>query len=253
MKIRARFQPLVVGCILILNSCATYKAQYKNENWNSNLPDKDLIHSFYLIGDAGASEIGAKSMALTAFEKELKNAPENSTVLFLGDNIYQRGLVAEDHPNYALAKHQIDAQTSVVKNFKGRSIFIPGNHDWYSGLDGLKRQERYVESILGKNSFLPENGCPLERVEIGEDIVLLIVDSEWYITKWDKHPKINDDCEFRTRARFFEEFESEIKKARGKTTLVAIHHPMYSNGPHGGQYSFGSHMTPLPGLGTLKN
>ncbi len=253
MKATPKYGFLVVLVLLLGSSCATYKAQYKDQLQQSSLPDLEISHSFYLIGDAGASELGKKSMALTALERELKSAPDNSTVLFLGDNIYQRGLVAEDHPNYQLAKHQLDAQTSVVKNFKGRSIFIPGNHDWYSGLDGLKRQERYVENILGKDSFLPENGCPLEKVEIGEDIVLLIVDSEWYITKWDKHPQINDECEFRTRARFFEEFESEIKKARGKTTIVAIHHPMFTNGPHGGQYSFGSHMSPLPGLGTLKN
>jgi len=47
--------------------------------------------------------------------------------------------------------------------------------------------------------------------------------------------------------------ESLIKKARGKTTIVALHHPMFTNGSHGGQYAFGSHLTPLPVLGTLKN
>ncbi len=31
-----------------------------------------------------------------------------------------------------------------------------------------------------------------------------------------------------------------IKKARGKTTIVAIHHPMFTNGSHGGQYSLNS-------------
>lgn len=253
MKKRQLLRVIGVIGLLFLNACATYKAQYKYENLQSAIPEKEIEHSFYLIGDAGASELGSKSMALEAFEKELNKAPEYSTALFLGDNVYQRGLVAKGHPNRALAQHQLDVQTGVTKNFKGRAIFIPGNHDWYSGLDGLKRQEKYVEDKLGKDSFLPENGCPLEKVEIADDIILLIVDSEWYITKWDKHPDINDDCEFRTRARFFEEFESQIKKARGKTTIVAVHHPMFSNGPHGGQYSFKSQLIPLPVLGTAKD
>ena len=253
MKSTPKFKLLVAILLLLGSSCATYKAQFKDPDRQVSMPDKELEHSFYLIGDAGASELGSKSTALTALEKELNTAPEESTVLFLGDNIYQRGLVAEDHPNFELARHQIDAQSSVVKNFKGRSIFIPGNHDWYSGLDGLKRQERYVEDKLGKDSFLPENGCPLEKIEISDEIVLLIVDPEWYITKWDKHPNINDNCDIRTRERFWEEYGSEIKKARGKTTIVALHHPMYTNGPHGGQYSFRSHMSPLPVLGSLKN
>ena len=53
--------------------------------------------------------------------------------------------------------------------------------------------------------------------------------------------------------QFLEEFRSEIKKARGKTTLVAIHHPMFSNGSHAGQYTVKSNMSPLPVLGTIKN
>ncbi len=253
MKTLARPWSICLVMVIFLASCATYKAQYKNEQWQPNRPTAELVHSFYLIGDAGASELGSKSLALSALEKEIVDAPENSTLIFLGDNVYQRGLVPENHPNYEWSKHQLDVQTGIAKKFKGRSIFIPGNHDWYSGLDGLKRQERYVENILGKNSFLPEDGCPLEKEEIGDDIVLLLVDSEWFITNWDKHPDINDDCEMRSRARFFEEFESEIKKARGKTTIVAIHHPMFTNGPHGGQYSFKSHLLPLPILGTAKN
>jgi hypothetical protein len=82
---------------------------------------------------------------------------------------------------------------------------------------------------------------------------LILIDSQWFITNWNNHPTINDDCEIKTRTQFFDEFGSLIKKARGKTTLVAIHHPMYTNGSHGGQYSFKSHLNPTPILGTIKN
>ena len=140
-----------------------------------------------------------------------------------------------------------------MKNFKGNTVFIPGNHDWYSGLKGLKKQEKFIEDALGKNTFLPENGCPIKKVSISDDIVLLIVNSHWYITDWDKLPTINDDCEIKTREDFLNELSSEIKKARGKTTLIALHHPMFNNGSHGGQYSFNSHMKPFPVIGTLKN
>ena len=158
------------------------------------------------------------------------------------------------HEQRDFAEHQLNIQTESAKNFKGNTIFIPGNHDWYSdGLKGLKRQENYIEDILGKNTFLPENGCPIEKVDVSDNVVLIVVDSEWYLTNWDKHPTINDDCEIKTRALFFDEYESLIKKARGKTTIVALHHPLFSNGSHGGQYSFKSHMSPLPVLGTLKN
>jgi len=245
---------LILFVALFLNACATYTTQIKNNNYNTQFPDKEISHTFYLIGDAGNSELGSSSSALQFFKDELKRVSENSTAIFLGDNIYPKGLPKKGDENRAFAEHQLNIQTDAVKDFKGNAIFIPGNHDWYSnGLKGLKRQEKYIEEILGKNSFLPENGCPIEKVDINDDIVIIVIDSEWYLTDWDKHPTINDDCEIRTRTKFFEELEGLIKKARGKTTLIAMHHPMFTNGPHGGQYSFGSHMKPLPVLGTLKN
>ena len=253
MKFKIRIGAAFLG-ILILNACATYQPQYKDIRTNSVFPDKEIIHSFYLIGDAGNSPLGSQTEALKAFKTELDKAPKQSTAIFLGDNIYEKGMPKKSAENRAFAEHQLNVQTGSVENFKGRTIFIPGNHDWYSdGVEGLKRQEKYIEDKLGKNTFLPESGCPLEKVNISEDVVLIIVDSEWYVTDWDKHPKINDNCEIKTRTKFFDEFESLIKKARGKTTVVAIHHPLFTNGSHGGQYSFGSHMKPLPVLGTLKN
>ena len=239
--------------IFLLNACATYSTQIKNKNLSTQFPDKEIAHTFYLIGDAGNSAIGTSSIALQSFNKELSRAKENSTAIFLGDNIYEKGLPKKGHENRVYAEHQLNVQTDVVKDFKGKAIFIPGNHDWYSGLSGLKRQEKYIEEILGENTFMPKNSCPIEKVDIGDDIVLIVIDSEWYLTNWDKHPTINDDCEIKTRAKFFDELEGLIKKARGKTTLIAIHNPMFTNGSHGGQYSFKSHLTPAPVLGTLKN
>jgi len=246
---------------LLLSNCATYKPQYKNVRKSSPVVSpKNIIHSFYLVGDAGNSPLETKTPTLQKLKSVLKNTSKNNTVLFLGDNIYPAGLPKKGAKNRAFAIHQLNAQTSIVKNFKGKNIFIPGNHDWYSnGLKGLKRQQKYVEKKLGKNTFLPKNGCPIEKVNISKEIVLITVDSEWFLTNWDKHPTINDDCEIKTRVAFFNEFESLIKKARGKTTIVALHHPLFSNGPHGGQFSLKQQIYPLenkfplPFLGSFIN
>ena len=240
--------------IVLFASCATYKAQYSDDKTvnNTNKTSK-VAHTFYLIGDAGNSTLKKNSPALNYLEKHIDDATKNSTLLFLGDNVYETGIPKKKSKNYPLAKRRIEAQTDVAKKFKGNSIFIPGNHDWYNGLEGLKREEKLVEKALGKNSFLPENGCPLKKITISTNVVLIIVDTHWYVTNWNKHPKINDNCEIKTRGKFFDEFKGLIKKARGKTTIIAMHHPMFTNGPHGGYYSLKSHLTPLPILGTLKN
>ncbi|MGB5357275.1 MAG: metallophosphoesterase, partial [Eudoraea sp.] len=194
MRLIQKYSIVSLG-LLLFTSCASHKVQYNSE---SNTPNssKEIDHTFYLIGDAGNSPIDSVTLALKDFQEELSAATKNSTALFLGDNIYPKGLPKKEEKGRDFAEHQLDVQIESVKDFPGRTIFIPGNHDWYSkGPEGLKRQERYVEDRLGKDSFLPENGCPIRKVEINEEVELIIVDTEWYITKWDKHPTLNDDCE----------------------------------------------------------
>ncbi|MEM1258274.1 MAG: metallophosphoesterase, partial [Bacteroidota bacterium] len=256
---------LTATILLFISSCATYEAKYADFDSIKLAPNSQRqqpIHTFYFIGDAGLSPMGELNPVLKAFQAELSTAPKNSTAIFLGDNSYPAGLPnKDDKKGQDNAKNHLDAQIKSVANFKGQTLFIPGNHDWYSnGLKGLKRQEKYIEDHLKeKDVFLPENGCPMEKVEISDDIVLIVIDTQWYLEDWDKHPGINDDCEIKDRGKFLEELEGHIKKNRGKTTIIALHHPMFTYGSHGGQFSFKQHIFPtggsfpLPFLGTLAN
>ena len=250
--------------ILLLASCATYQPKYaeffSGESIKNN---KELTHTFYLIGDAGLSPIGDLNPILKSFKSKLNTATENSTAIFLGDNIYPGGLPdkKEDSIAYLEAVNHIDAQLNTLTNFAGQPIFIPGNHDWYNkGLKGLKRQEKYIEKALNsKEVFFPENGCPIKEIEISEDVVVIAIDTEWYLTNWDNEPDINDNCDIKDKERFFLAIEDAIKDNLEKTTIIAMHHPMFSYGPHGGQYSFKRHLypnkgkIPLPILGTFIN
>jgi len=245
---------LVVTILVFLYGCASYNAKYTDPSTSKKIDrSSQPTHSFYLIGDAGNAKMGESIVSLDFFSKELAKAPENSTTVFLGDNIYPVGMYPKKHKDYKLAKHRLQTQLDAVKNYKGSPIFIPGNHDWYNGVDGLKRQEKLVEKALGKGSFLPENGCGLDKVDINDNLTLITIDSRWFIMNWNKEPKINDNCDIKTRERFIEELWSLFKKNRYKNVVVALHHPLYSNGSHGGSFSFKDHMKPVPVLGTLKN
>ncbi|MDY0779337.1 metallophosphoesterase [Tenacibaculum sp. IB213877] len=254
------FTSILFSVLFLLSSCASYKAQYQEEkSKNVTIPNKEVLKTIYLIGDAGYSPTNDYSLGLTAFKNHIKNKKtEGDLLLFLGDNIYPVGLPKKDSKKRKAAENNLNAQLNVAKDFNGETIFIPGNHDWYNnGLKGLKREEKYVEDALGKNTFLPENGCPLESVDIDENIQLIIIDTQWYLENWNNHPTINDDCEIKTRERFFEEVEGELKKAQNKTIVFALHHPMYTNGTHGGFYGASKHLypmqnnIPMPGLASL--
>ena len=257
MKIN--YTPLIVLSLLFTFSCASYKAKYADSSDNVAIGDvdKELEKRFYLIGDAGdaASEHGSK--AITAFKRLIQNnSSTKDMLLFLGDNIYPAGLSGK---NELKGKEMLDAQLNAVKGFNGRTIFIPGNHDWYAdGLSGLKDQAAYVENALSDNkSFQPSKGCPIEKIDITDNIVLLVIDTQWYLTDWDMNPTINDNCDIKSRKEFFIEIEGELKKNNEKTILVAMHHPAYTNGVHGGYYNLEKHLfpfetkIPLPILGSL--
>jgi hypothetical protein len=47
---------------------------------------------------------------------------------------------------------------------------------------------------------------------------------------WDNSPTINDDCTIKSRDAFFNELEEILNKNQEKTILLALHHPLMSNG-----------------------
>lgn len=260
----SRFSILLYTLALfLLSGCATYAPQYLGDDGleaNTLLQKRNPHKTFYLIGDAGGSKKGKPADALVALKKVLDTAQRKEDyVIFLGDNIYDKGMPKKDAPKRQDAQVKIDAQVNVVKDFKGEVLFIPGNHDWYAGgLGGLKRQEDYLEEALNnKNVFQPEDGCPIEKIDVSNDITLLLLDTQWYLEDWDEHPTINDECDIKTRKDFFLEIEGEFKKNNEKTIIVAMHHPMFTNGTHNGKYPIDKHLfpfqsrLPLPGLASL--
>ncbi len=251
---------LIILFTFLINACASYQTQYLDRADKQNIfPDKEVDKVFYLVGDAGLSPMNGMSQGLIAFHDYIsdKDTKEDYT-LFLGDNIYPAGLPKIEHKYRGYAENMLNAQVKSVENFKGQTIFIPGNHEWYAGgVTGVRLEEKYIKEALNENSFFPENGCPLKSIDVSETIQMIIVDTQWYLENWDHHPTINEDCVIKTRERLMLELEGEIKKAQGKTIVFAMHHPMYTNSTHGGQFALEKHLfpiqkkIPMPGLASL--
>ncbi len=249
--------------VLLFSGCATKEAQYGRnaaKEYTLNAPEASLKHTVFLVGDAGNSDTQDSKITLNYLKNRLELAKKESTLLFLGDNIYPAGMPAPDKKERKLAEEKLDYQINLTKNFKGKAIFIPGNHDWYSeNVKGLKRQEDYVNEKLGKKSFLPKNGCGIDDIKLNDETSLVIIDSQWYLENWNDHPDINADCKIKNREDFFSELEDLLNKNQNKTVLLAIHHPLVSNGSHGGQYSLIKNIfpfqsdLPLPVIGSAIN
>ncbi len=111
-----------------------------------------ITHSVFLIGDVGEGNTHDSAPTLKLLKTHLDQASKNSSVLFLGNNVSKHGMPSKSNKKKrAEAEKTLTAQLNILKNYKGRPIFIPGNQDWQmTGRKGLHRQEKFIESALNK-------------------------------------------------------------------------------------------------------
>ena len=234
--------------VCTLTACATYNPQSKIDAIKET-SSKKPIHTFFVAGGLGTETPDANPELQRLLKSYLDKANKESTLLYTGDYTSKKG---DKSTNEAFIKSQID----LAKDFKGKTVFIPGHHEWSS--KDTKKIE-WVEDYLKDNSIKnfevqPTNVCPLEYVEIDETLDILYVDSNWFETNWDHVEGMNKKCtDINTKRRFNEEFESYIKDSRGKNLLVVMHHPVFSNGKYAGNNTFLESITPLPIVGNVIN
>lgn len=235
--------------LVLLDSCATYK-EHQKIPVVSKTTNQEISHTFFLAGGYGNAGHKGNGQLLERFRTEINNSGKNSTVIFTGDNI------STESDSWTRDSTLVREQMELVKDFKGNTIFLPGNNEWKSyELDKMEKVEDYLKEIDKEGiEVFPENGCPLEYKVINDDLDLIIIDSKWFISNWSRLTDINKKCDnIVTRRRFMEELEGYINDGQGKNIVIAMHHPVMSNGTYAGTESFKSHISPLPVLGTLRN
>ena len=216
------------------------------------LAQSDTIMSrIVLIGDGGQLTKGKHPIA----DAVRRNIPldEKTLILYLGDNVYRVGLPDDAYIGYQDAKSVLDSQLSIVENTPARIIMIPGNHDWNNGgrdgYNSVVRQHYYV-SLLGKENvkYYPENGCPGPvEVSINNDIVLVIIDSQWWLHPFDK-PQVDSDCPYKTEQEVLTQLNDIVARNYKKLVIFACHHPFRTYGLHGGAYGLKQHIFPFTDL-----
>lgn len=237
---------------LLMEACATYAPQYV-ENNTSFLPlgqQDSLLHTFYIAGGYGNKGKGSSELAIKLLDSSLNKAPKASTLIFTGDNI------SAQEGAWNMDKDLLEQQIQLAENFKGNTIFLPGNNEWKSFKSAnVEKIEDVVKDLERENiNFFPENACPIEHLVINDQLDLIVLDSKWFISNWSRVEDINKKCtDIKTRRRFLEELEGYINDGQDKNIIIAMHHPIFSNGKYAGKESLKSHITPLPVVGTMIN
>ena len=241
--------------LLFLYKRSKKKKAYVNKvqkNWRvtSKKNIDTTEHFVFLIGDTGAPKIDKKDEVLSLLKLKMDEAGENSTVVFLGDLIYPVGLPEPGHKYYELAEKRLLVQLDILKDYKGNVYFISGNHDWNRsrgpGLESVNRQEKYIESYLGrKDVYLPSNGCPGPvEIELTTQLTMIIINTSWWVHRGAKPLGEDFGC-VESEDDFFEKFNAMLEENKKKDILIAAHHPLYSKAIHGGKFDLQSHLFPL--------
>lgn len=270
---RNNYLPILICLIVGLGytSCTTYKPFYdkSQKDWKkANNPDSlTLDYTVFLIGDAGKPSLTSQEPTLKLMESQMykidtviknqadtiinKTSSKKDAVIFMGDNIYEYGMPEVDAVDREEKEKRITEQLKVVKDFDGKRIFIPGNHDWNKsrsgGLAAIKRQEAFIENYLDSTDvFLPSNGCagPVE-VQMSGNLVIVAIDSEWWLTTHSRSDRYEQGCTVENEDQLISQIKDIILRNKGKNIVFTMHHPLFSNGKHGGYFTLLDYVFPL--------
>ena len=83
----------VASMLFLVSACAAMKLQVTETHiFEPKESTAKIEHTFYLIGDAGNSTLKKDSPALKYLKEKTKNVSKKSTLIFLGDNVYEMGI-----------------------------------------------------------------------------------------------------------------------------------------------------------------
>lgn len=133
---------------------------------------KDSIElALFLIGDAGSKAYDGEPVLHELSRQSDSLRPVKQFVVFLGDNVYPRGVPPAGSPTRDDAERKIAAQVLAIRKGAAQGILVPGNHDWArQGRDGwnaIRRQDSLVSEFGGGDvRLLPHGGCPGDRKSV---------------------------------------------------------------------------------------
>lgn len=197
----------------------------------------------YLIGDTGKKAVLSKNYKQFS---HFISADTPSCVLYLGDNVYPKGIRPVGHKHHKTDVEKMRIQLNLLKHHRGQAYMIPGNHDWQmgksKGLEYVRRQSDFVNQYFRDSltQYSQETGhyfkyagfAGPEKVEL-DGITLILVDTDWWIHQQLLHPVgLIDNSKEKTEQLFFNQFDAYLKEAseKGQKIAVVTHHPLYLTG-----------------------
>lgn len=198
---------------------------------------EDIVQRLILFGDAGHSTRDPWQASMAAVADRASTDPDITAIVALGDNIYIMGYPIKEEGQEEWDEDQLesisflDAQLEVAKRSGASLYLVPGNHDWYANeLDSQAAHiARYAETHDAAVRFEPYeiDALPLPESVDRPGLSLVFLDSEWLLR-----------AEGENHTLAMQTLDAELTRIRtaqpDNLIVVTAHHPLETNGPHGG-------------------
>jgi hypothetical protein len=212
-------------------------------------PDSVRVESvIFVLGDGGnarqhLSPILPRVRAEVERWSERIGRDSAVVVLFLGDNVYPRGLSEPGSLTWVEDSAHVADQASIVagaaaRERGARAIFLAGNHDWgervdFEGAVRLGNLDRLLTALSAGGAavqLLPTAGTGGPAVvDVGAHLRLLLLDTAWWLLQGEES----------AHDAVLQGVATALASAEGREVMVAAHHPFMSGGPHGGMAELG--------------
>ena len=237
---------LYIGFALLVSGCEPVNISH-DQPWSpegieteAKASNSDLQSRIILIGDAGAASLEPLEASLVQATKLAKKAPEKTTVVMLGDNIYMKGFptkapgqVEYDDEQKEDISH-LEAQLEIAKRSGAEMFFVPGNHDWYAEELGSQsqfiRQYSQTEQVKAKLEPFHAGHPPKPEVIHRPGVSLIFLDSQWMISNSSSEISMTMNELNRVIGRTVARYPDNI-------VVLNAHHPLETMGPHALYYT----------------
>lgn len=224
--------------------------------------------SLFLIGDAGGPDYNQEPVLQEMMRQSDSLKKVKRFVVFLGDNVYPKGIPPGDHPMRADAEKRLGTQIGAIRQGGAKGILVPGNHDWErQGKDGwnaIRRQDSLASQFGGDDvMLLPHGGCPgPEVLDLSPHVRIIALDTEWWVHNDVKPYGDDSPCPTRTYSEVADSLRGALRERGDRHAIVVTHHPIRTGGVHGGAFHWTDHIfplrvleswlwIPLPGIGSI--
>ena len=208
--------------------------------------DSNLVSRIVFIGDAGEIDPQQSDVISHAAGQVLQG---KTTVVYLGDNIYPKGMGLPGSAEEAKTKDILRSQFVPMRAAGAKVYFLPGNHDWdKSGPEGLakiKTQGAFLREQQDADlRMVPADGCPGPvLLPISANLSIVAFDSEWWLHKYHKANEA-ENCSTDKEA-VISKMKALAEQHKDQIILLAAHHPFQTYGAHSGRFSLMQHLFPL--------